>query len=44
MIHVDCIHYDGDEDCNKCGKCGYFYSCAGCDDYDDGSGRTKKDD
>ena len=36
MIHVDCVHYDGDEDCNKCGLCGYFYTCDGCDDYDNG--------
>ena len=32
-----CSYYDGDEDCNKCGKHGYIYSCAGCEDCDDGS-------
>lgn len=33
MINYDCRHYCGDDDCNKCSKQGYFYSCAGCEDY-----------
>ena len=32
-----CSYSDGDEDCNKCGKHGYIFSCAGCEDCDDGS-------
>ena len=41
MIYYDvkkhCVYYDGDEDTNKCSKRGYFYTCAGCTEYDDGS-------
>ena len=33
MIHCDCNHYEGDDDCNKCGKHGYIFGCDGCEDY-----------
>lgn len=35
MIYINCIHYCGDEDCNKCGVNGYIFGCEGCSDYDD---------
>ena len=40
MIYDDCIHYCGDDDCNKCSKHGYIFSCDGCDDYTDFYGKV----
>lgn len=34
MIHTNCPYYCGDEDCNKCSVRGYFFSCAGCEEYE----------
>ena len=39
-----CIYDDSDEDCYKCVKHGYVWSCAGCQDYDDGMGHKGKRD
>ena len=41
-VEESCMNYDGDEDCYKCCKHGYIFSCAGCDDYVDFFGNHKK--
>ena len=41
MINKNCIHYVGDEDCNKCAKHGLIASCGNCTDCDDGSVKEK---
>ena len=34
MIDKSCLNYDGGEDCNKCCKRGYIFSCpSDCPDY-----------
>lgn len=43
MIEYGCIYNDSDEDCNKCVKHGYIFSCDGCDDYVNFFGYTRKD-
>lgn len=42
MIHMDCVNYDGDEDCNKCCKHGYIFGCDGCDDFENFCSKPKK--
>ena len=32
MINTSCPYYDGDEDCDKCVKHGFIFSCEGCDE------------
>jgi hypothetical protein len=34
MIDYGCPNYVGDEDCNKCMRFGYVFSCGGCDEKD----------
>lgn len=33
MVHLECGHYAGDEDCNKCTLRGIIRECDGCRDY-----------
>ena len=41
---VDCMNYDGDEDCMKCCKRGYIFGCPEpCEDYVDFWGKTDGD-
>lgn len=42
MVEVSCQNYDGDEDCQKCCKHGYIFSCPeDCPDYIDFFGHKK---
>lgn len=43
-LDVSCIYECSDEECNKCAKHGIVWSCAGCQDYDDGKGHKGKRD
>ena len=41
---VDCVNYDGDEDCMKCCKRGYIFGCPEpCEDFVDFWGNTDGD-
>lgn len=34
MIDFSCIYNDSDEDCYKCAKKGYIFTCRGCEYYE----------
>ena len=45
MIEKGCMNYDGDDDCHKCCKQGYIFSCPDdCEDYINFFGHKHKKD
>ena len=39
-INLDCQHFVGDSDCNRCSVMGYIFDCpADCEEYKDFFGR-----
>lgn len=43
MSNHDCIHYDGDEECQKCCKHRWIFDCIGCNDYEPRLGKMETD-
>lgn len=44
MRNYDCPYDCSDDDCYKCSKHGYQFSCAGCEDYEEYINQFKKGD